>query len=552
MRFLGFAALAATSHAQFFKVDGNWGEWTSFGECMDIADYRVAAECDDNGNKKRTRECNNPPPSNGFDGFGRQCKDSNGLDKLSEEESATCFGYCPPVNGNWGEWTSFGQCMDTADYRVTAECGDQGNKKRTRECNNPSPENGGQKCKDGNGNNNLSEEESAACFGFCPPVNGGFSDWSEWSACSESCAGGDQTKTRTCTNPAPEYGGAACDGQTFDAQQCNEHACPINGGFTEWSSWSACSLSCGGGSQDKTRTCTNPAPQHGGSECDGAESDTQSCNEQACPGISAVCNDDNTISVKIDYDRAGSILSASYGTCDASHMAGADASNVKTWDVTLNPSRCGMETKLRTLNYNQTASFTVGRKHGNSQIKFASFEVDSYCSYTSEYTVSFSYGPVNADSFDFTESGGLIGLHFYIASYADASYEEKADPSSQAGKTVYLKLALDATKNADFDHATSMDASSGKVFVPTMCAVTDTNSNSYTLFDTSDTDKCANDNIDLKITYNKGDGQSWYIAHTLFLLNDENTSTFTLSCNVLVCDAAASTDCKSAYNCLTN
>jgi len=284
----------------------------------------------------------------------------------------------------------------------------------------------------------------------------------------------------------------------------------------------------------------------------GASSENGNCNEQACPGISAKCNDDNTISVKIDYDQAGSILSATYGSCNASELTGTDASNVKTWDVTLNPSRCGMESKLRTLDYNQTAKFTVGRKDGDSQIKFATFEIDSYCSYTSEYTVTFNYGTVSADSFDFTDSGGLLGLNFYIASYSNGSYSVKADPSSQAGKRIYLKLALNATLNDDFDHATSMDASSGKVFVPTKCAVTDSNSNAYTLFDTSSSAKCTNDNIDLAITYNSGDGQSWNIAHTLFLLNDEDSSTYTLSCNVLVCDAAEITDCKTAYNCLTS
>ena len=97
-----------------------------------------------------------------------------------------------------------------------------------------------------------------------------------------------------------------------------------------------------------------------------------------------------------------------------------------------------------------------------------------------------------------------------------------------------------------------MDASSGKVFVPTMCAVEDANFNRYPLFDTSSSAKCVNDYIDLAITYNSGDGQSWNIEHTLFLLNDGDTSTYSLSCNVLVCDAAEITDCKTAYNCLTN
>ena len=53
----------------------------------------------------------------------------------------------------------------------------------------------------------------------------------------------------------------------------------MNGG---WSSWGSCSKSCGSGSQ--TRTCTNPRPAYGGSQCSGSPFKT--CNTEACPGIS--------------------------------------------------------------------------------------------------------------------------------------------------------------------------------------------------------------------------------------------------------------------------
>lgn len=54
---------------------------------------------------------------------------------------------------------------------------------------------------------------------------------------------------------------------------------PINGG---WSEWSACSKSCGGGTQ--SRTCTNPAPANGGADCSNLDRgvSTRACNTQVC------------------------------------------------------------------------------------------------------------------------------------------------------------------------------------------------------------------------------------------------------------------------------
>ena len=54
----------------------------------------------------------------------------------------------------------------------------------------------------------------------------------------------------------------------------------------EWSAWSACSATCGGGTQ--TRTCTNPAPANGGLDCSGPSS--QICNTQACVPTDGACS----------------------------------------------------------------------------------------------------------------------------------------------------------------------------------------------------------------------------------------------------------------------
>lgn len=56
----------------------------------------------------------------------------------------------------------------------------------------------------------------------------------------------------------------------------------VDGGWTAWSSWGTCTVSCGGGSQQKDRTCTNPTPQYGGAQCQGVTFLTQTCNTQVC------------------------------------------------------------------------------------------------------------------------------------------------------------------------------------------------------------------------------------------------------------------------------
>lgn len=57
------------------------------------------------------------------------------------------------------------------------------------------------------------------------PINGGWSAWSAYGSCSVSCGGGTKTRTRTCTNPAPAYGGNACSGSSSESTSCNTHSC---------------------------------------------------------------------------------------------------------------------------------------------------------------------------------------------------------------------------------------------------------------------------------------------------------------------------------------
>ena len=77
-------------------------------------------------------------------------------------------------------------------------------------------------------------------------VNGAWSDWTDWSTCSQSCDPGTQTRSRTCDSPTPLYGGADCVGATSESQDCIIVQCPGKLPlyfFRPWSWWSLGDLS---------------------------------------------------------------------------------------------------------------------------------------------------------------------------------------------------------------------------------------------------------------------------------------------------------------------
>lgn len=105
-------------------------------------------------------------------------------------------------------------------------------------------------------------------------VHGGWSVWSAWSACSATCGTAVKTRSRTCTNPAPAHGGRVCVGQDRTEAFCDAEippcpALPIDGGWSEWSEWNDCGNHCL--CKKRTRKCNNPIPENGGQYCIGNE-----------------------------------------------------------------------------------------------------------------------------------------------------------------------------------------------------------------------------------------------------------------------------------------
>ena len=92
--------------------------------------------------------------------------------------------------------------------------------------------------------------------------------WSTWSECSDTCGGGLKNRTRVCV-------GDNCGKNVLllQTQTCNEHQCPY---YMNWGAWSECSASCGGGIKTRSRTCQ-------GIGCQGSASESAHCRTGKCP-----------------------------------------------------------------------------------------------------------------------------------------------------------------------------------------------------------------------------------------------------------------------------
>ncbi|XP_026178915.1 hemicentin-1 [Mastacembelus armatus] len=229
------------------RVHGGFSEWTEWGPC--------SVSCGV-GTQKKLRHCNNPLPANG----GRHCAGS-------DTETRRCQGKPCPVDGNWSEWSLWEECSRT--------CG-QGNRTRIRTCSKPQAQHGGRQCEG-------KSVEVIICSVRPCPVAGNWGSWLPWSPCSETCGKGMQSRIRLCNNPPPAFHGPQCGGTDTQTQVCKDRPCPVDGKWSSWVTWGSCSVSCGGGTRQRTRLCGSPAPQHGGRQCEGNDVHIDFCNSEPCP-----------------------------------------------------------------------------------------------------------------------------------------------------------------------------------------------------------------------------------------------------------------------------
>lgn len=232
-------------------INGGWSFWSPWTDC--------SAECGI-GKKSRVRECTNPVPLFG----GMFCQ---GLNK----EIIECDSGVPcPINGQWGPWYAWGNCIGS--------CG-MGTRERRRECDSPRPQFGGMPC-----SGKINEVDDCNTNIACP-INGGWTLWGPWGGCSKTCGLGLKSRKRTCTNPAPQFDGEPCKGFSEELKQCDSGVlCEIHGNWSPWSEFTPCSVTCGVGRRERSRMCDNPKPSFGGMDCVGPRLEKIECNTNInCP-----------------------------------------------------------------------------------------------------------------------------------------------------------------------------------------------------------------------------------------------------------------------------
>jgi len=143
-------------------------------------------------------------------------------------------------------------------------------------------------------------------------VDGGYTSWSAWTACSKTCGGGVKGRERSCTNPKPDGNGKDCTelGPPEETASCNEQACPdpdIDGKWSSWQPWSDCTATCGGGVRIRERQCNNPEPSGHGKKCEGLDKETGQCANDPCP---IPCT--RALDVGVIIDGSGSVGSKNF------------------------------------------------------------------------------------------------------------------------------------------------------------------------------------------------------------------------------------------------
>ncbi|CAJ1402607.1 unnamed protein product [Effrenium voratum] len=243
------------------RRDCVWNTWESWAPC--------SCSCG-GGHQDRKRFVLHMPEAG-----GERCEPSDKIE-IRACNTQPC-GESACQDGKWGLWSAWAECSASCDGGTTFRI--RSIAQNASACGCPAPG----KAHETGICNMESCGESRDCI---------MSHWTTWGACSSTCNG---IKTRE--RKVEEYGlgsGVWCSGGLKQVEPCNpspgetaSEQCaggdPVDCVQSEWTSWSMCSVSCGGGEHLRERKILRH-PKYGGRTCDGGMAELKECNRHMCGG----------------------------------------------------------------------------------------------------------------------------------------------------------------------------------------------------------------------------------------------------------------------------
>lgn len=238
------------------KIDCTWSEWSSWADC--------SASCGQ-GQARRTRI------------IVQEAAHGGELCKGFYQEFHQCAGRpCLVRDCSFSVWSSWSDCSD--------QC--TGHRQRTRSIEFPAV-GGGEACRGSTRElKPCGSSHDVFCLSGGQAVDCLMTPWSSWSACSRECGDGQHLSSRQVVRFAQDAG-RPCEGALRRVEVCNQIFCPgdepVDCKLGEWDFWLPCSQSCGGGERSRSRMVTRE-PRNGGTPCaEGFTHQVKPCNTQHCP-----------------------------------------------------------------------------------------------------------------------------------------------------------------------------------------------------------------------------------------------------------------------------